>query len=57
MGKHFIYYEDSDFAHSISDNMAIDSDENLLMVNNMTIDMDTGELHIISGWSNDEVDD
>ena len=26
MGKHFFDFEDGDFAHSISDNMAIDSD-------------------------------
>ena len=43
MGKHFFDYEDGDFACSISDNMAMD--------------MDSGELHIISGWSNDEDDD
>ena len=27
MGKHFFDFEDGDFAHSISDNMAIDSDQ------------------------------
>lgn len=40
MGKHFFDYDHGDFVHSISDNMAMD--------------MDSGELHIISGWSNDE---
>ena len=40
MCKHFFDFEDGDFAHSISDNMAMD--------------LDSGELHIISGWSNDE---
>ena len=56
MGKHFFDFEDGDFAHSISDNMAIDSDGDLLMRmgDNMAMDMDSGELHIISGWSNDE---
>ena len=56
MGKYFFDFEDSDFAHSISDNMAIDSDGDLLMRmgDNMAMDMDSGELHIISGWSNDE---
>lgn len=43
MGKHFFDFEDGDFANSISDNMAMD--------------MDSGELHIISGLSNDEDDD
>ena len=47
------------FAYSISDNMAIDSDGDLLirMGDNMAMDMDSGELHIISGWSNEEDDD
>lgn len=31
MGKHFYDYEDSDFAHAISDSIAIDSDGDLLM--------------------------
>lgn len=43
MGKHFFDYDDGDFAHTISDNMAMD--------------MDSGELHIISGWPDDEDDD
>ena len=56
MGKHFFDYENGDFVYSISGNMAIDSDGNLLMRmgNNMAMDLDSGELHIISGWSNDE---
>lgn len=59
MGKHFFDYEDDDFACSISDNIAIDSDGGLLirMGDDMAMDMDSGELHIISGWSNDEDDD
>ena len=59
MSKHFFDFEDGDFAHSISENMAIDSDGDLLMRmgDNTAIDMDSGELHIISGWSNDEDDD
>ena len=59
MGKHFFDYEDGDFAYSISDNMAIDSDGDLLMRidDNMAMDMDSGEFHIISGWTNGEDDD
>ena len=59
MSKHFFDFEDGDFAHSISENMAIDSDGDLLMRmgDNMEMDMDSGELHIISVWSNDEDDD
>lgn len=59
MGKPFFDYEDGDFTYSISDNMAIDSDGNLLMRmgDNIAMNMDSGEQHIISGWSNDEDDD
>ena len=59
MGKYFFDYEDGDFAYSISDNMAIDSDRDLLirMGDNMAMDMDSGELHIISGWLNEDDDD
>lgn len=40
MGKHFFDYDDGNFAHTISDNMAIDSDGDLLMRmgDNMAID-------------------
>lgn len=59
MGKHFFDYDDGNFAHTISDNMTIDSGGDLLMRmgDNMAMDMDSGELHIISDWSNDEDDD
>ena len=56
MGKHFFDYENGDFVHSISDNIAIDSDWDFLMRmgDNMAMDMDSGEFHIISSWSNGE---
>ncbi len=40
------------------DNMAVDSDGNFMMrmSDNMTMDMDTGDIHFISGWSNMEDD-
>ena len=59
MSKHFFDFEDGDFAHSISENMAIDSDGDLLMRmgDNMAMDLDSGELHIISGWHNEDDDD
>ena len=59
MSKHFFDFEDGDFAHTISDNMAIDSDGDLLMRmgDNMAMDMDTGDIHIISSWTNDNEDD
>ncbi len=41
--------------------MAMDSDGNLMMrmSDNMAIDLDTGDIHMISSWSqdNDEKDD
>ncbi len=40
---------------SISDDLAIDFDGNPMMRidENMAMDMDSGEVHIISGWSSD----
>ena len=59
MGKNFFDFEDGDFAHSVSDNIAIDSDGDLLMRigDNMAMDMNSSELHITSGWSDDEDDE
>jgi hypothetical protein len=36
--------------------MAIDSDGDLMMRmgDNLAMDMDSGELHIVSGWTDDE---
>ena len=58
MGSLFFDYEDGNFVHSISDNMAINSDGDLLMRigDNMAMDMGSGEIHIISDWSNDKDD-
>ena len=39
MSKHFFDYDDGDFAYTVSDNMAMD--------------MDSGELHIISSWDDE----
>ena len=52
MSKHFFDYNDGAFAISISDNMAIDSDGDLMMRmgDNMAMDMVTGDIHIISSW-------
>lgn len=59
MGKHFFDFEDGDFAFSISDNTAMDSDGDLMMRmgNNMAMDMDTGDIHMISPWPNDDDED
>ena len=59
MSKHFFDYDDGDCAHTISDNMAIDSDGDLLMRmgDNMAMDMDNGDIHLISSWSDDDNND
>ena len=59
MGKHFFDYNDGDYVHSVSDNMAMDSDGNMMMRMgyNMAMDMDSGDIHFISSWSADEEDD
>lgn len=59
MVKHFFDYNDGDFVHTLSDNMAINSNGDLLMRmdNHMVIDMDSGGLHVIPDWSEDERSD
>lgn len=56
MSRNFFDYDDGDFAFAISDDLAMDSDGDLMMRmgDNMAMDMDTGELHFISVWSDDE---
>lgn len=56
MSRNFFDYDDGDFAYIISDNMAIDSDGDLLMRmgDNTVMDMVSGDLHFISGWSDDD---
>lgn len=45
--------------HTIRFRMAIDSGGNMMMrmSDNMAMDMDSGELHFVSSWDNDEDDD
>ena len=59
MSKHFFDYEDGVFVHSIFDNMAIDSDGNMMMriSDHLAIDMDSGDLHYTSSWDNNEDND
>ena len=56
MSKYIFDYDDGDFAMSISDSMAMDSDGNLMMRtgDHMAMDMDTGDIHMISSWSDDD---
>mgnify|MGYP005977779303 FL=1 len=56
MSKYIFDYDDGGFAMSISDSMAMDSDGDLMMrmENHMAMDMDTGDIHMISSWSDDD---
>ena len=56
MSMHFFDYDDGDFVHTLSDNMAIDSDGALLMRmgDNMAMDMDSGDIHFISSWEDED---
>ena len=56
MCNRFLGYDDDDFAMSISDSVEMDSDGNLLicMGNHIAMDMDTGDIHMISSWPDDD---
>lgn len=58
MGKNFFDYNVGDFVHTISDNMAINADGDMLMRvgNNMAMDIETRDIHFISEWSDDDDD-
>lgn len=55
MSKYIFDYDDGDFAMSISDSMAMDSEGNLMMRmgDHIAMDMDTGDIHMISSWPDD----
>ncbi len=59
MSIHFFDYDDGDFVHPISDNMAIDSGGDLMMRmgDHMAMDIDTGDIHMISSWPDDDEDE
>ncbi len=59
MPKLVFDFDDGDFAMSISDHMAIDSNGDLMMRmgDHMAMDLDSGELHFISSWSSDSEDE
>ena len=59
MRKPFIDLEDSDICIPVSNNMAMDSNGNLLMrmSDSLAMDMESGDLHITSGWDHDDDDE
>ena len=54
----FIDYDDGGLGLPLSDNLAIDSEGHTLMrmSDNMALDVDTGDVHLISGWQSDDED-
>ena len=56
MRKRLFDHKDEDYAQTISDNMAMNSEGDLMlrMGEHMAMDLDSGELHLVSEWSDDE---
>ncbi len=52
-------YENGEYIYPTSGSMGYDSDGHfhMRMGGNLSIDMETGELHMTSGWDDDEDDD
>ena len=52
-------YDNGDFIYQTSQNMGIDSDGDIhiRIGDNISMDMDTGELHFNSGWEDDSDND
>ena len=52
-------YDDDNYIYQTSDNMGIDSDGDFHMRigDNMSMNMDTGDLHFNSGWNCNNDDD
>ena len=53
--KYVFDVDDGDFGFQMSDSMGVDSDGNMMMRvgDNMAMDMDSGEMHFVSGWDDD----
>lgn len=53
--KNIFDYDDGDFIHSTGGNMGIDSNGNMhmRMGDNMSMDMESGDIHFTSGWPDD----
>ena len=56
MSRSFFDYDDGDFLFDVTDNMAMDSDGDLMMrmSDNTVLDLNSGELHFISLWEDEE---
>lgn len=51
--------EDSDFIYTVNDNTGFDSEGNMMMRmgDNMVMDMGDGDIHIVTGWYDEEKKD
>lgn len=56
MPKPIFDMDDGDYIFSTSGNMGFDSDVNMMirMSDNMAMNMDSGELHFVSSWDDDD---
>lgn len=52
----FFDFDKGEFGFMLSDDMGMDSDGNVMikMGDNTAMDMDSGDLHIVSGWDDDD---
>ena len=59
MSKHFFDYNDGDYVHFVSDNMAMDSDGNMMMRMGvyMAMVLDSGDILFFSSWCAVDEDD
>ena len=59
MSKPIFNMDDGDYIFSTSGNMGFDSDGNMMMrmSDNIVMDMDSGELHFVSSWDDDDEDE
>ena len=58
MSKQILDFDDGDFIFLTSGNIGFDSDGNMMMKmsDNMALDMDSGEIHFVSSWDEEEDD-
>lgn len=56
MSKIIFDYDNGDYMYTVSNNMAINSDGDIIMrmSDNMAIDTETGDIHFIGGWFNED---
>ena len=56
MSKPIWDMEDGEILFPVSNNMAMDFDGNMMMrmSDNMAMNMDSGDIHFVSSWSNDD---